>query len=579
MHRQRDASLPEHEDPQALANTFAHFFVDKIDQISKTFSSGESLQANERSAVPEIQQFNEMSEDCLKQIFMAGNSKSCHLDPIPTSLLKECIDLLIPVLTKIVNMSLTTCTFPMSCKFATLVPLLKKSSLDKEILKNFRPVSNLAYVGKLIEKVAGDQLNDHRAEHDLNPLNQSAYRKYHSIETALVKITNDILGAMDKKLCVGLVLLDLSAAFDTISHSILLRRLEEDYGVKGASLLWMESYFSGRTQAVNINGSLSGPTPLTTGMPQGSRIGPNEFPGYTSPIFAIAEKHKVNIHMYADDTQLYLPFKVEEYAGAMSRLEECISEIRTWLSENHLKLNDDKTEFVLIGQKHLLKNIDGDLSITIGNSTIPASENAKNIGAYIDSELNMKSHVNYIAKSAYYHLRNIGHIRSSITEHTAATLIHAFISSRLDNMNSLLVGLPECVVRKLQIVQNNAARLVTRTKRRDHITPVMKELHWLPVTARIKFKICLLTFKALNGLAPGYLTSLLSRYQPGRHLRSANSGFLKIKVPRLKTVGGRAFSTVAPKYWNKLPANIRNCEFIDTFKKRLKTHLFSECYD
>ena len=147
--------------------------------------------------------------------------------------------------------------------------------LDKELLKNFRPVSNLAYIGKLIEKVACDQLNDHRDEHNLHPVNQSAYRKHHSIETALVKITNDILEAMDKKLCVGLVLLDLSAAFDTVSHSILLRRLEEDYGVKGASLLWLESYFNNRTQAVNNNGVLSGSTPLSTGMPQGSRIGPN----------------------------------------------------------------------------------------------------------------------------------------------------------------------------------------------------------------------------------------------------------------------------------------------------------------
>ena len=176
--------------------------------------------------------------------------------------------------------------------------------------------------------------------------------------------------AMDEKKCVALAMLDLSAAFDTVSHSILLQRLEQDFGVTGNALLWMASYLSGRTQAVTINGTLSSPLPLVNGMPQGSRIGPNEFPGYTSPIFAIAKKYKVEVHMYADDTQLFVPFRVEDFHSAKDRLESCIAEIRTWLSENHLKMNDDKTEYLVIGKKRLVSKIEGDLSLKVAPASI-----------------------------------------------------------------------------------------------------------------------------------------------------------------------------------------------------------------
>jgi hypothetical protein len=282
--------------------------------------------------------------------------------------------------------------------------------------------------------------------------------------------------------------------------------------------------------------------------------------------------------MYADDTQLYVPFGVGEYANAMTKLEACIAEMRIWLSENHLKLNDEKTEFLLIGQKQMLNRIEGDRTINIGNTAIPASSCAKNIGAMLDSQLDMKTQVNYIARSSYYHLRNIGHIRPNISEEAASTLIHAFISSKLDNLNSLLVGIPDCVLKKLQLIQNNAARLVLRKKKCDHVTPLMKQLHWLPIKSRIRFKICLLTFKALNGLAPPYIVSLITRYEPTRTLRSASRCLLQQKVPRLTRTGGRAFAVCAPRMWNALPESLRQCTSLEGFKKGLKTYLFRECY-
>ena len=364
-----------------------------------------------------------------------------------------------------------------------------------------------------------------------------------------------------------------------MSHPILFRRLEEDFGVHGSALLWFESYFSGRTQAVNINGTLSAAHPLTAGMPQGSRIGPTEFPPYTSPIFNIADKHGVEVHMYADDTQLYVPFKINEHESAIRKLERCISEMKTWLANNHLKLNDEKTEFLIFGQKHMLKKIKGETTITIGEASIECSKSAKNIGAMLDCHLDFKSHVSYITRACNYHIRNIGHIRPNITTDAAATLIHAFVSSKIDNLNSLLVGLPDIVIKKLQLIQNNAARLVLRKKKTDHVTPLLQQLHWLPIRQRIQFKICLLTFKALNGLAPPYISDLITRYRPARNLRSTHAVLLRQKAPKLKNTGGRAFSICAPKLWNKLPMDVKRCTEIETFKSHLKTFLFREAFE
>ena len=145
--------------------------------------------------------------------------------------------------------------------------------------------------------------------------------------------------------------------------------------------------------------------------------------------------------------------------------------------------------------------------------------------------------------------------------------------------DGLLYGLPDYILQKLQFVQNNAARLILKRKKHDHVTPLLKELHWLPINQRIVYKINLLTFKALNGMAPEYISSLLTQYEPVRTLRSSSRGFLKEKKARLKKAGERAFSVCAPKLWNKLPCHVVKSLSVESFKVALKTHLFREVYD
>ena len=218
---------------------------------------------------------------------MSSSNGTCNLDLIPTTLFKSCIDSLIVPITAIVNKSLKESVFPSDLKIAHVIPLLKKPSLDKNDLKNYRPVSNLSFISKVVEKVVASRLLTHL---ELNS-NQSAYKKNHSTETTLLKITNDITTNMEKKRVIVLTLLDLSAAFDTIDHAALLKLLSSWFGISGIALDWIQSYLYDKGQTVNIGENLSDSYIIKFGAPQGSLLGPILFTLYTIPLSSIIKKH------------------------------------------------------------------------------------------------------------------------------------------------------------------------------------------------------------------------------------------------------------------------------------------------
>ncbi|KAI5608198.1 hypothetical protein C0J50_12290, partial [Silurus asotus] len=180
-------------------------------------------------------------------------------------------------------------------------------------------------------------------------------------------------------------------------------------------------------------------------------------------------------------------------------------------------------------------------------------------------------------KNSFFHIRNISKIRNMLFISDAEKLVHAFMTSRIDYCNALLGGCPPSLIKKLQLVQNAAARVLTRSRKYDHITPIFSSLHWLPVKILIDYKLLLLTYKALNGLSP-CISSLLTRYNPSCSLRSQNSGLLVVPRIAKSTKGGRTFSHLAPKLWNSLPDGVRGSDTLTQFKCRLKTYVFSEFY-
>ena len=408
----------------------------------------------------------------------------------------------------------------------------------------------------------------------------SAYKENHSTETLLVKIHSDIINAIDSQKVTLLVLLDLSAAFDTVSLEILTDIFQNQHAISGNVLSWFQSYLENRDQRVVINNSISDHRKLKYGVPQGSCAGPVVFLGYLSSLYDIIVKHLpvVNVGGYADDHQLYMSYRPcgsESDADAVSKLRACISEVRTWMLCHRLKINDTKTEFMLLGNQQQLAKVSTQ-DIAVGSSAIKPVTTLKNLGVIFDQELKMSDHVNSICKKGYYQLKRIRQIRKYLDKTSTEKMVHAFVSSNIDYCNALLFGAPKCVTDKLQKLQNCAARVICGASKYDDAIPLLKDLHWLPVTYRISFKIALLAYKCINGTAPDYLQNLVERHKPTRLLRSSSKN--KLKVPRCRTqTGTKAFTSSAPFVWNEIPERIKLLD-LTNFKKNLKTHYFKQAY-
>ena len=279
--------------------------------ISHLMLKDHPLQSHRISAI-----FQPVTLPKLHKIIQSTPNKNCDLDPVPTSLLKQILPSIIPLVADIINSSLRVGIFPESFKRALVRPLLKKPGL--ELLEgNYRPVSNLGYVSKLMEHVVASQLVNHIDRHGFMEAHQLAYCPFHSTETALLKVKSDVISALEKQEVACLVLLDLSMDFDTINHDIFLGRLKSRFAVTGTTLNWLWSYLTHRTQAVEIGAPLSGGSrsafvPLESGILQGTVLGAILFTIYTVPIRDICRTHQVEFHLYADDTQIYFSFRAQQ---------------------------------------------------------------------------------------------------------------------------------------------------------------------------------------------------------------------------------------------------------------------------
>ena len=580
-------TLPTANSIPELVERFSEYFSTKIQTLRSDLDKhvNHNATSNFTPGVKHLlTEFTPVSEDYIKKHIKKCASKSCDLDPIPTWLLKLCLNELSPYITHIVNLSLTTSEVSPNLKLALIAPLIKKALLDPEILKNFRPVSNLSFISKLIERVVAEQLNDHLRLNGLLEKFQSAYKKFHSTETALLRVQNDLLIALDSDGGVVLMLLDLSAAFDTIDHSILLRRLYT-LGIRGPALQWFKSYLSNRKQAVYLNKTKSSLRDLPYGVPQGSVLGPILFTLYTLPLGQIATKYGLKYHIYADDTQLYISFKPQDptsLAGEIENIQSCFLEIKQWMTDNLLKLNGDKTELLISINKHK-RQASPLQTVNLDGEVIELSSTIRNLGAHFNIPLDHSDFINVKCKAAHYSLRNISRVRSTLTRKACETLINAYVTSKMDYCNCLLYGVPSYAMERLQKVQNYAARVITKTPKYDHITPVLADLHWLPVKYRIEYKILLYVYKALHEEAPDYISELLVPYIPPRSLRSGDmpQGHRLIPpavIPNYNCYGDRAFQNAAPILWNSLDQSVKDAPSSSAFKSRLKTYLFDLAY-
>ncbi len=395
VNQSRTRDLPPVPDSAACTSSIGKFFYRKIANIREQLDS-RSDPVTSKTQIPAaattigvspFSDFNVLTEQDVSALIMSSSRKTSPTDPMPSKLVSEC-SCLLPVITKMINTSLQKGHFPDDWKEALLSPLVKKVGADFTF-QNLRPVSNLPFISKLTEKAASNQTHCHMTVNNLFPPLQSAYRKNHSTETALLKITNDILLNMNKQHVTLLVVLDLSAAFDTIDQDILLDCMSTKLGIDGVVLKWFGSYLKGGSQRVAVHEAVSEKFDLSWGVPQGSCLGPLLFTIYASELFNVIKNHLPNAHCFADDSELYLSFNPSNEHGdvqAAKSMELCVNNIKNWISRDKLLMNDDKTEFLIIGTRQQLERVNLNC-ISIGTADIsPSNSPIKILGGVARQE-------------------------------------------------------------------------------------------------------------------------------------------------------------------------------------------------
>ena len=284
---------------------------------------------------------------------------------------------------------------------------------------------------------------------------------------------------------------------------------------------------------------MSASRPLVYGVPQGSVLGPVLFTLYSQPLSDVIFVHNCDYHKYADDTELSKSAPPDQFLSVQSCIQTCIDDVLLWMNSNKLKLNTDKTEVMPVGSASCLESVDSECA-NIGGNSVPFKTSVKYLGVHLDKT---QKHISSICCASFLELRRIASIRPYLSQSAAARLVAAMVISRLDYCNSVSIGLPADQIARSQRVQNNVARLVLKKRRRDHVTPLLMELHWLPVKFRCQYKIVTLAYRHFDGSLPPYLSSSLCTYEPSRSLRSSNEKLLKIPKRNLKSFGQRSFSS------------------------------------
>ena len=497
-----------------------------------------------------------------------SSSKAVGPDSVPLSLLRECFAVIGPHLLHVVNHSLASGRVPAVWKLATVVPLHKGGELTEP--SNFRPISVLSVVGKLVERVVCTQLLEYVTTHHILVDSQYAYRPQHSTEDAVIDIVSHAIANMDSSMVTSITSTDLSKAFDCVDRPALLAKLE-CYGI---SPHWFADYFADRRQTVK--GGQASSLEVRFGVIQGSIVGPLMFLLFTNDIQCYLSE-SCKIVSYADDTQLIhsaLP-STSGLAGLRSRVELDLAAISQWFHCNGLKINPSKTEFIVLGTPAHTRKVTG-MSITFGDVQLLPSDSVKILGVHLDRNLSWQVHTGKITQRCFGSLVTINKLRHVLPKTTIKTLVESLVFPHI--RYCLPAWAPATALQRKRVdkVINFAVRIVTGKRKTDHVTESRKGLGWLSFDETVCLRDCIRVHRAIHEVdGPRAIREQIKRRSDisQRSTRATEDGtFLQtssLKPPRLELVK-LSFPYRAVTAWNSLPDPARHCAGLNGFKRQVK---------
>ena len=546
---------------QDKANRFNHYFA-TIGTVIKNKLGITDTNVNFNQGFA----FSDISEDTVsKLIDKIRIGVATGADGISARILKDCKEVILPTLTSLVNLSFKTSTFPEAMKAATIKCLHKKNCTEEPA--NYRPLSILPILSKIFERAAVDQMVYFLETNNLLSRNQHAYRKGHSTVTSLSEVTNHIYKQMDNGYIVGMASLDLSKAFDSIDHSQLLQKLT-DIGLGKSLVEWTKSYLTNRTQKTKFSTVTSETATVTSGVPQGSILGPILFIIFTNDLVT-AFSDETHVVSYADDTQLLETGKTIE--EVKEKLERTINTAQNWYKKNSLMSNPAKTEIIIFRTKQGKKH----------NITIKVEENGEEVelkpadcikvlGVHLDECLEFNKQVKHVQGKATAATKNLYRIRDLLPVMYKMMLYDGLIASHFNYADVIWGGCTKKNQEKLQTTQNFAMRTILGAERRSSATEALTKLRYLDLQNKRQVHEAVFAYKAINGTQPEEVTKKYKELMPKGNTRSATRQILN--YPKHKT----ALYERSPLYrtittWNKLPTEIKTTP-AQSFKKQVQKY-------
>ena len=569
----KNSKRVDHAEPLSMAEEFNEYFA-KVGELafqkSQEGRQGSFSQTPIRNIRPHIAKFRPQPVDIHTVILVfkdLNDTNAYGSDGIPLSYLRDALPVLIFYIFIIINTSIVTGIFPKSWKHPYVIPFFKSGDADN--VSNYRPISLLPILSKVLEKIVANQLMSFLESNKLLAKNQHGFRKYLSTETALMKVNEYLYQNIDNQNISLLLLLDLSKAFDSVSHEILMNKFDN----LSIDQFWFRDYLCDRIQSVKIDSIISSSRHIKYGVPQGSILGPILFLVYVNDMSQMLNKYF--LVQYADDTQIVISGKVHELNDLIERGEKALSDAKKYFQEIGLNVNEQKTQCIFIRSRQLLSQVPADIRIHFDETDIIPSKKVKNLGVYIDQYLLFDDHISHITRKVNGILIALNRIKDRLDKTSRVTIVVSLSMSIINYCMKVWGMTTKEQIERVQKLQNFAARVAHgNVKKYEHITPIIKELEWLKIENKIEYDISIFVYKICNNLLPEWLFSFPAVREINTRSTRQSS---KLFVPRTRTdMGAKAITVKGPSVWNTIPDNIQNQPSLKILKDKLKGYLLNK---